>query len=109
RSSSGGQQEYGWSLTGDSKLGEVFSVSLAYRGESNHNGSGHGVTGGLDARWASSAATIRSSLEAGAMWRSDGTLSPDAAFSLAVATPSDSDLNLSLAASLKYDERLAAA
>ena len=109
RASSAVEQSYAWGLSGDSKLTEALSVGLGYRGESGGSGNGHGVTGSLAARWASTAVTVRSSLEAGAMWRSDGTFSPDAAFSLAVATPSDSDFGLTVAASLKYDERLAAA
>lgn len=106
---SAGQSAYSWGLGGDTKLGEVFSVGLGYRGEADEVGSGHGVTGNLGARWAGPAITVRSSLSGSAMWRDDGTLSPTAAFNLAVLTPATSTFDLTLGASLKYDERLAAA
>lgn len=104
-----GASAYGWSLNADTKLGELFTAGLGYRGEADQNGSGHGVTGSLGARWATTSLSLRSSLEGGAMWRSDGTLLPDAAFTLAIATPTGSEVDLNLAASLKYAERLAAA
>jgi len=109
RSAGAGTTALAWNLDADAPLGRVLTLGAGYRGELDPDGIGHGAKARFGVRHSASTLALRANLEVGALWRPIHGFRPDGSLTVSLAVPEGGPFALSLAGSLRYADKLAAA